>query len=766
MTSPVVNRLLDAWLYSKLNIGVEIFQEELLSRIEKAKLTTRVQLDTLKVGASPNNREGAGLVPADVHDLLLIFTRNGFVMSKVNTLVCRIADNDSGRQWRAFNERIIKGSDGLLAALRCDDITHVSVRGSHTTGAINAAKLAARGVHTECCVDGIVSKAKICERQPSLLVPIERGLPYVEIDSGLVEACPRLMLALARTGNSDHGVHREETMLQGCKRIHEIIVSAGRELDKSEVIERASLGQLPGYDAIVDPLYEFTTSWSGGVKAQVLQNLEEYERMLPVKRKLNPGSLMRLASLKLPDAPRYGEAIVKAELNAPANMVINGYASVMGPSDIASLMPGGANRKLAIEANGIMVGASNFVRAYSRLDPTAITKSVSDLEVRCVMNVHDKKALSRRSYKNLMEVAEVWYEEIKKLDPLMPKWPLLADPQCAASETQEGKPSKSNVAMLTELAEDGCIPNEELAHAGFQFGATAVEPAAAPNDVYRISSLQDPLQVTLELSDQDGEKTLRYVSRAELLVAWKLYVEEKEESFIAGDYPNPADHYNLQSVSNEGILKAALLEVFRQSQEPHIRVYHKPKEKAVVTKPFKVGGCMLAPLTRNVSFQGNGLTLKGCVKVGEMFTTQTGPQIAWLKNDLVWPKTGERSGSSRSAATLNIVAFWACRQSHDASEVNFVRDVKSVNISIGGTKRSIGVPIAINSKPLQAGDEIVIAKPAAIETEPNEGETNEGERPAKRMATGESKGAGKAGKSNAGKGKAGKAKLAKGKSKN
>ena len=72
MLAPVANKMIEEYILGLHPEGESAFQEKLLKMIAAAGLSDTRWLDvTHKVGVHPDNRDQTGLVPIDVHDLLL-----------------------------------------------------------------------------------------------------------------------------------------------------------------------------------------------------------------------------------------------------------------------------------------------------------------------------------------------------------------------------------------------------------------------------------------------------------------------------------------------------------------------------------------------------------------------------------------------------------------------------------------------------------------------------------------------------------------------
>ena len=77
-----LNAAIGAWGGGTQKEGVQAFQKKILDAI-KAKGLSEVRWELpLHVAVEPHNRDGAGLVPADVHDLLQIFAEQGWDYDK------------------------------------------------------------------------------------------------------------------------------------------------------------------------------------------------------------------------------------------------------------------------------------------------------------------------------------------------------------------------------------------------------------------------------------------------------------------------------------------------------------------------------------------------------------------------------------------------------------------------------------------------------------------------------------------------------------
>ena len=544
--SPIINAMIEEHDNEANSFGVEAFQEDVVARIKAAGLMATTWVPVDHVGVHPDNREQSMLVPIEVHDLLRRMAQDGWSYKKWDALGCEIPEGPLGQAWRQANEDLVKTSDGLLPPYQKDMLTILTGRGSHGTAALRAMKMPTKGVHQEVCSDGLVSRSKICEKQPSLKQPLENGCPYEVIKAELVVACPRLMEVLSRAGNAGHNVFRVQTVLQHCNRIHNLAVArqkANKDMDWDAVAKQACIGM--GADFLEDArkLAEFVRAWSGGEDGHILRDLEGYERTLKVKRKLYPHDLLAISKIDFIDGPRYIPAMVKAMLSAPS-ADSTGHANLFTTSDFVSLQPNGRARPFAKETNELILAASSFLSAYGRFAPSVQAKLLSDLEVRCVMHVHQKRYDTRVSYKSLPHIAKEMYGEAKALDDKLPVWNRL---KCLHDEHKASNPSGS----LREVRKDGLVADSEMIARGFGVGAKVVKKHDDENTIHTITEFGDsPKTITVvAMVNEDEDETEKpepfQVDRHDVLSSWTVHVVKPMLCFNSGEYPDPSLYKDL-----------------------------------------------------------------------------------------------------------------------------------------------------------------------------------------------------------------------------
>ena len=340
----------------------------------------------------PDNREGAGLVAIDVHDLLLRIVHLGWNWSKVDVLAAQIPPNAEGERWRNFSAKVATSSGGLLAAVKPDELEACTGRGSHTTASVRCMLHSVLGVHDELCMNGRVSLAKILETRPSMNEPIQKPLPVQRVKWEICVLVPNLMDMLSRSGNTSHSVNRKPTVLQQLMRCHALIVKYP-EKSPDAIANMAAIGQELGFESQAKPMIEYLIAHAGGKDGKYLDELVRFEASLQVKRKIKIDDLKRLSEVNLQhQAPRYPNAVFKAMLACPKEFCEQGFSNLFTSMDFDKIKPGGKLFEYAKEAHVFMQKAESFLAAYAfGIDQLQRSKLLDDLEIRLVMHVHAKK---------------------------------------------------------------------------------------------------------------------------------------------------------------------------------------------------------------------------------------------------------------------------------------------------------------------------------------------------------------------------------------
>ena len=701
--SPHLNKMMDAYEEGEVKVGVFAFQEHVLTVLEKAKLSEKRRIQVDNVGVHPQNREGVGLVPIDVHDLLLAIASAGWSWSECReALAGEIPPNDNGHAWRIFNENLAEKSDGLLAKVNPDLLEVCTARGSHTTAGVRCMKLGSRGIHPQLCDSfGQISKAKIVDMQPSMQAPIDNGMLYTVVRWQIIESCPKLMDILSRTGNASHGIARTQTVLQGCKRMLALYNTHGCGKDDpwEHVAKLASVGMPQGYINMAGAMCSFVKEWSGGKGGRVLDELEAFERTLKVKRNISSQDLRCMGCLKFPEAPRYVPAMFKAALAAPAAFVNDGVSTLFTASDFQSVQIGGRNRSAAIKANDLMIAAHTFMAAYATTSETATIKILANLEIRMVMFVHGKRSGSRVQHDSLMHIASQMYKEASAaMDRELPTWSILKG---FVDKTEAASASSKGSSDLREFASTTVVTDNALRDKGIVIGAV-VSLARAPASKYTVEDIGEEV---VTIKSVQGDNTVR-VHRALILDAYSKDNDAEVVVYDPTDLPGPETMLDLNLRSIKGVIEHALMVSFKASAEEFVQIHRKPTQGVTALKAFKPGQLQLIPMSTNIAIckTFHPKQFPEAVKIPKVYTHCNGDEYAAVvKATLQWP-----SATTDKAA---VFSFWAIRSTQIDSEANVELTERAMGVSVvldrSKDHLTFMVPVLTNTVELTKGSELL-----------------------------------------------------------
>ncbi len=389
-------------------------------------------------------------------------------------------------------------------------------------------------------------------------------------------------------------------------------------MDWNSIAKQACIGMGAEFLEDAKKLMEFVRVWSGGEDGHILKDLEGYERTLKVKRKLYPHDLQSISKVDFVDGGRYIPAMVKALLNAPTADSI-GHANLFSNSDYSSLQPVAKARPFAKQANDLMCSVISFLNAYGRFEASVQAKLVSDLEVRCVMHVHQKRCDTRASYKSLQHIAKARHDEAKAMDDKLPTWAKLKP---IGDEPRTAMPA----GWLREIRKGGLVADSEMSSRGFVVGAKILKKDNERATMYTITGLcGSPKSIAVQKDVKDEEQEEQEepfeVDRHEVITSWVVHVVAQEVCFESGEYPDPSLYSDMLIDVWKGHIKSTLIDAFKKGSESKVVVHKEPSVKVVVGKSFKEEALHIVGLTNNITITSKHNTSMLCL--GECFEHPT-----------------------------------------------------------------------------------------------------------------------------------------------
>ena len=391
-------------------------------------------------------------------------------------------------------------------------------------------------------------------------------------------------------------------------------------------------------------------------------------------------------------------------LNSPSADA-GGYSNLFSVTDVNNLVR--KDRSLldkAIEVNGLLAEAHKFLDAYSRLAPLDKAKILSQVEVRAVMHIFNKKFPSRTSFESILHIAHEMYKEAKELDANLPLWNKVTS--LAPATPVDG------LNKIREVNLDGSFDDRLMESHGFKKDQLIIN---SDKHVYQITELCKNLKTIKcklhEPEHDDVRPSQLELDRFDVIDRWKTH-KVVATKFMT-DIPNPVQSHGICVSVLQGVIKSTMMSQFRTSSEEHVVLQIAPDVKVVSKKNFKARSLKLVALTNSV------LVTKVFEKSPSNHCLGTfGDEYkVWCRSSNVFPAS---KGEASSARSPFVSKFWSVQDSFDQSIVNAMFDYKDIEISLGTTKVKLQLPYIVSTKPIEEEEVIVVLRKSTSNTEEEE----------------------------------------------
>ena len=185
---------------------------EVLSLLERHGHVYSMKLKPSFVGVSPLNRDGNGINPVDVHDLLGDIVTSGWLDSRVTA----IGVEPSCEQELLWNHDFFKHAENMLGTMDTSQIKALSLAGSHTTAVLRcfAQELPHEGDEM-VTHKGKLNLELLRRRDPDFFRAVQDGA-LASLD--VAQQRPQLLSLVQRMGNAT--LQRGEHEVQLTRRLH------------------------------------------------------------------------------------------------------------------------------------------------------------------------------------------------------------------------------------------------------------------------------------------------------------------------------------------------------------------------------------------------------------------------------------------------------------------------------------------------------------------------------------------------------------------
>ncbi|CAE7466606.1 unnamed protein product [Symbiodinium sp. CCMP2592] len=259
--------------------------EATLDLLRKNHLLSTMKLEPKLVGVHPSNRDGYGVNPQDVLDLVDSIIDVGFVKGRVHAVGVEV-ESQHVRDW---NSNLFASANGGLGSMEPDLLKVTSICGSHTNSALRLFRDAVPHSNELVCTGGRLSMEMLKNRDPAFHEAATEGLSWDVISAAVAREVPEILELVSRSGNTS--LQRREHELQVLRRIHGLYckMQASGQTPSFASLKKQILASKPKCGVSVPHMYSYCLKCSGGQEAVHLKETELFVRACcPSSRQLGP----------------------------------------------------------------------------------------------------------------------------------------------------------------------------------------------------------------------------------------------------------------------------------------------------------------------------------------------------------------------------------------------------------------------------------------------------------------------------------------------
>ena len=249
---------------------------EVLNILERHGHVYSLQLKPSMVGISPLNRDGSGVNPIDVHELLSDIATAGWLDSRVTA----IAVEPCSEHDLTWNAEYFKRTGGLLGTVDVSQLKALSLAGSHTNCVLRCFLQEVAHTGDEgLCHNGRLSLEPLSKRDQSFHRAVIDGVPWKVLSKDVASQLPQLLSLVQRMGNAT--LQRAEHELQFCRRLHQLWISHSHgdsQPDFAIIKKKATTGKTVHLKSLPF-LYQFALKAAGGRDPFLLNETESFVRL-------------------------------------------------------------------------------------------------------------------------------------------------------------------------------------------------------------------------------------------------------------------------------------------------------------------------------------------------------------------------------------------------------------------------------------------------------------------------------------------------------
>lgn len=202
--------------------GIVQGMQKVLALLSKHGLLQSQVIEPSLVGVHPSNRDGLGIVPHSVHQLLEDIASVGFDSRQCDPMCTDVAPGD--REIERFNLQLAESSQGTIPVIEANKLKYVSLSCSHTNTALRCIIMGAPHQYegSQLTINGKLQLEQVRLKDPAMAQSAETGLTWrvINHEAMSVEGLADLLQAAANTSAQ---LSRGESEFQILRRVINMI---------------------------------------------------------------------------------------------------------------------------------------------------------------------------------------------------------------------------------------------------------------------------------------------------------------------------------------------------------------------------------------------------------------------------------------------------------------------------------------------------------------------------------------------------------------
>jgi hypothetical protein len=265
--------------------------KQVLSLLREHGVSYEARLSPNLVGVHPENRDGVGVLPSQVHKLLSDIVDLGFC-EDVITAVC--AESTPAQQ--KFNVDLMQGSHGSLPSFACDEmVKYCSLGASHTNQCLRLVLGQVAHADDRLTINGKLNLEKVLLQDAGFARALTDGLKWTVLPHQVLAKHEKLASLIQCGLNASGQIIRAESELQVLRRIHACWLAETARCPNTRVefsTVQAKIGRSkPPCSAYLHLMFNFLLRRCGGKAAELLVLTDRFVGLQMIEPKVLGGEV-------------------------------------------------------------------------------------------------------------------------------------------------------------------------------------------------------------------------------------------------------------------------------------------------------------------------------------------------------------------------------------------------------------------------------------------------------------------------------------------